>query len=100
MLHAEEMVVSGNNMFSIDGRDGVKDVPLPKSFIRHTKNLGNCVDFCNELQYNRTKDASERLKSNLLFSEKSFKDFLESKELTLMSKFKLLPERDFYEKAF
>ena len=100
MLHAEEMVISGNNMFSIDGRDGVKDVPLPKSFIRHTKNLGNYVDFCSEIQYSRTKDASERLKSNLLFSEKSFKDFLESKELTLMSKFKLLPERDFNEKAF
>ena len=99
LLHAPEMVLSGNNMFSIDGRDGVKDVPLPKAFIRHTRNLEEHLEFCNLMQYNRTKDASERLKSNLLFSEKSFKDFLESKELSLMSKFMLLPERDFDEKA-
>ncbi|AXQ66278.1 MAG: replication initiator protein [Microviridae sp.] len=94
LLHSRDYVLSGNNMFDLDGRDGVHSVSLPKSMLRNVRRIEQIdVDKINDIVYNRSMDAAARLRSNLLFSEKSFKDFLESKEFNLAGKIKLLPER-------
>lgn len=95
LLHSRDYVLSGNNMFDVDGRDGVHSVSLPKSMLRNVRrNEQIDVDKIQDIIYNRSMDASARLCSNLLFSEKSFADFLESKEANLTGKIKLLPERN------
>lgn len=93
LLHAADYVLSGNNMFALNCRDGVHDISLPKSFIRHCKNNDVDIDKLNEICYNRSKDAYDRLCSNLRFSEKSYIEFLATKEANLASKIRLLPER-------
>lgn len=93
LLHAEDYVLSGNTSFAIDGRDGVHDISLPKTFIKSLKSRGLHLDKVNDICYNRSRDARSRLISNLLFTEKTFYDFLSSKEANLTNKLKLLPER-------
>lgn len=93
LLHAADYVLSGNNMFALNCRDGVHDISLPKSFIRHCKNNDVDIDKINEICYSRSRDAYERLCSHLRFSEKSYLEFLATKEANLASKIRLLPER-------
>lgn len=97
LLHATDMVLSGCHFFDIDGKDGVHTITLPKSFLRHvSKNVENdpaALDLLSNIVYNRSKDAHGRLLSNLAWSEKSYMEFLESKEKKLFDKIKVLPER-------
>ena len=93
LLHASDYVLSGNNMFALNCRDGVHDISLPKAFIRHCKHNNLDIDKINEICYCRSKDAYERLCTNLRFSEKSYLEFLATKEANLASKIRLLPER-------
>lgn len=96
LLHAVDYVLSGNNMFPLSTASGVVDVSLPKSFIRHAKSvLANSPDLNRvvQLQHDRSVDAYQRLCSNLAYTEKSYYDFLRSKEANLAGKIKLLPER-------
>jgi hypothetical protein len=95
LLHSRDYVLSGNNMFDLDGRDGVHSISLPKSMLRNVRRSEQVdVDKLQDIVYSRSMDASARLKSNLLLSEKSFYDFLKSKESRLSGKIKLLPERN------
>lgn len=95
LLHSRDYVLSGNDMFDLDGRDGVHSISLPKSMLRNVRRTEQIdVDKVQDIVYSRSMDASARLKSNLLFSEKSFYDFLKSKEARLSGKIKLLPERN------
>lgn len=95
MLHANDYVLSGNNTFPLTTSSGVVEISLPKSFLRHAKNslCGDDLDKLLELQYTRTVDAYSRLCSNLRYTEKSYYDFLKSKEANLAGKIRLLPER-------
>lgn len=97
MLHATDMVMSGNTFFSIPCSDGVRQVYIPKAFIRHTKNdlinAGKSIDFISELVYNRSKQAISRLETSLLYSEQTYLEYLQSQEAKLAGKLKLLPER-------
>lgn len=96
LLHATDYVLSGNNIFPLSTASGVVEVSLPKAFIRHTKNAVRDTDVLDKVMqivYNRQKDAYQRLCSNLRFTDKSYYDFLTSKEANLAGKIKLLPER-------
>lgn len=96
LLHATDYVLSGNNNFPLTTVSGVVEVSLPKSFIRHAKNAAKDTDVLDkvmEVVYNRQCDAYQRLCSNLRYTDKSYYDFLISKEANLAGKIKLLPER-------
>ena len=95
LLHANDYVLSGNNIFPLTTASGVVEVSLPKAFIRHARNSlsGDDLDKCVSIQYNRAVDAYSRLCSNLRYTEKSYYDFLKSKEANLAGKIRLLPER-------
>lgn len=97
LASAVDYVTSGHTYFSLDGRDGVHQMMLPKSFIKHCKRnadkLGIDVDFLNDLCYNRSTDSRERLLSNLDMRGVSFFDFLRSNEKKLSDRIKILPER-------
>ncbi|ALS03543.1 VP4 [Gokushovirus WZ-2015a] len=97
LLHATDYVLSGNNIFPLSTASGVVEVSLPKAFVRHAKSDKSLspedLDKVMIVCYDRSKDAYERLASHLRYTDKTYYDFLRSKESNLAGKIKLLPER-------
>lgn len=96
LLHSRDYVLSGNNMFSFDGRDGSISISLPKSMLRNVRRNASQddLDIIDRIVYDRSMDAVARLRSNLDVLDLEFGDFLKGKEKSLTSKIKLLPERN------
>lgn len=92
MNRAYEMVSSGHTQFSVDGRDGVHDVSLPKSFLKNLRNSDLSQEVA-DLCFARSIDAHDRLISNLDLFQVPFLEFLDNKERRLLRKFNVLPER-------
>lgn len=93
MMRAAEMVQSGFSKFAIPCVDGVREVMLPKPFLRHCKNAGIGVDKVMDILYNRQKESYARLISTLLYTDQQFVEYLRSNEFKLAGKISLLPER-------
>ncbi|AXH73131.1 MAG: replication initiator protein [Microviridae sp.] len=96
LLNSRDYVMSGNNMFSFDGRDGSISVSLPKSMLRNVRRTASQkdLDIIDDIVYNRSMDAAARLRSNLQSLDLDFGGFIKGKERALTSKIKLLPERN------
>lgn len=92
MLHATEMVLSGQTEFNFDGRDGVHIVRLPRSFIRHAK--ADCPDVASQNAFQRSISAYNYLSGKLSMTNVTFYDYLKANERKLYKALKLFPERE------
>lgn len=91
MLRADALLSSGHSLFSVDGKDGIHDIPIPRSAIKRLKELD--VDKYNEICYNRSKIAMDKLKLEAQLSGLPYHDYLATKNRSLLSKLMALPER-------
>lgn len=92
MLHATEMVESGQSEFTFDGRDGVYNVRLPRAFFRHAKDAGSV--FAAELALKRGCNAASYLKDKLSLTNQTFYDYLLLNQRKLAKALNLFPERE------
>lgn len=99
LSHAGELVGSGLSRFSFWFSDGVHEMSLPKSLIRHV--LRNITDFSDDviefarvLTYDRSMQAYDRLVSNLDWYNLPYHDYLRINSRSAADKFKALPERN------
>ena len=91
LARADELLSSGNSLFSVDGKDGIHEIPIPRSAIKRLKALD--VDKYNDICYHRTMVALDKV---LLESKQTglpYHDYLVQKNQSLLSKLKVLPER-------
>lgn len=88
---AEELLASGNSLFSVDGKDGIHEIPIPRSAIKRLKELD--VDKYNDICYNRSKVALDKILLESRQTGLPYHDYLVQKNQTLLSKLKVLPER-------
>lgn len=91
--NAYKYVSSGLNFFDFAFSDGQHTISLPTSFIRHCKRSEFSIEFLDDILYNRSVDAYDRLFCSLRFFEKSFFDFLSTKEHGLRDRLSVLPSR-------
>lgn len=91
MDYALDLLNSGDQYFSLDTKDGVRQISIPKSIIKRFKE----TNFCNlsEICYNRSTIARERMVLDLTYSQLPFSDFLNKKKYDLSHQLNLLPER-------
>lgn len=99
LLNAADYVASGLSQFSVPTADGVHTVPLPKAFFRHVRENGDFVqnvglDYVNGLCYSRRVDSYERLKSDLIASDKSFTDYLRQRTADFKRVHNAFPDRE------
>lgn len=96
LLHAKDLVLSGNDLFPVPTSSGVAQVYLSKAFIRSA--LKDCsqieLDIISEIMYNRKRKGYERLRTNLIASNKSFYDYLLFQSKQHSKSLSLLPERE------
>lgn len=92
LLHATEMVESGETEFSIDGRDGIYNIKLPRSFVRHAKAAGSST--AAELVVKRSIHASTYLSDKLSLNDQTFYDYLLQNQRKLFKALNLFPERE------
>lgn len=97
LSHAQDYVKTGNVFFDFPFPDGVQRLFLPRSFIRNLVRAKDpdLVDFLTEIRYNRSMDATSRLKSNLLWLNRPYLSILGDKEREFEDRLRRLPERDF-----
>lgn len=92
LLHATEMVESGQTEFCFDGRDGVYNIKLPRAFVRHAKAAGSAV--AAELAVKRSINASNYLCDKLSLTDQTFYDYLLINERKLYKALNLFPQRE------
>lgn len=97
-LNARDVVLSGDLVRYFSFSDGQRSVSVPRSFFRHLKrNLHQLsADEQQEfikLCYQRSADSNDRLVSNVIFYGLPFPDYLKKCSDSLLSKFRLLPDR-------
>ena len=92
MLHATEMVESGNSEFSFDGRDGVYSVRIPRAFVRHAKDAGS--DVAASLALQRGLNAATYITDKLSLTNQTFYDYLLQNQRKLFKALNLFPERE------
>lgn len=92
MLHATDMVESGQTEFNFDGRDGSYTVRLPRAFIRHAKDAGS--DVAASLLFQRGINASSYLNDKLSLTSQTFYDYLLQNQRKLYKALHLFPERE------
>lgn len=96
MLHVRDLLTSGNSCISLDGCDGVYTFGFPKSFYRSVLHMDLSqeeLDIVSSTMYNRSKLSETKLLSSLMYSGKTFEDFLRSEEAKFSRKIAVLPER-------
>lgn len=99
MLHARELLTSGNSAVTLNGGDGVYTFGLPKAYFRsvlHMDLSDKELDNVSQLLYNRAKLSETKTLSALMMSGKSFEEFLRSEEAKFSRKIAVLPERSDY----
>lgn len=99
MLHARELLTSGNSVVSLNGGDGVYSFGLPKPFFRSVLHMDldeKELDTVSQLMYNRAKLSETKTLSALMMSGKTFEEFLRSEEAKFSRKISVLPERSDY----
>ncbi len=91
MSHASALLDSGDTVFSIDGKDGIHDIPIPRSIIKRLKELD--VDKYNEICYTRGEISRDKLILDLDASGLPYFEFLRRRDEDLKRKLRILPER-------
>lgn len=89
----QSYIDSGNTTFAVDGRDGVYDVPLPRSMLRKALRDGYNLDVVEELVYNRVKDQQDKLFGILTGTGKSYLQFLAESEQAAIAKTRAIGDR-------
>ena len=93
LLNYRSYIQSGLTHFSVDGRDGIYSLPLPKAFLSKAKRDGLDIDQINSIMRARSDAAHDSLLSSVLLSEKAYADYLRDCEAELLAKLKGLDER-------
>lgn len=96
LLHAKELVLSGNSQFTVDGLDGVYSMGLSKAFLRAVKSMALSAEeqvIFNDLIVNRRRVSEARLQSDLMYTEVDYIQYLKSKEALFARKIAILPDR-------
>lgn len=91
MAHASALLASGDTVFSVDGKDGIHDIPIPRSIIKRLKEAD--IDRFNELCYTRGEISRDKLILDLDASGLSYNEFLRRRDEDLKRKLRILPER-------
>lgn len=91
MNHASSLLDSGHTVFSVDGKDGIHDIPIPRSIIKRLKEAD--IDKYNELCYNRLLISRDKLILELDASGLPYNEFLRRRDDDLKRKLRILPER-------
>lgn len=91
LSRAEELLFSGQSVFAVDGKDGIHNIPLPRSIIKRLKEID--VDRYNDLCYTRLRIALDKLRSEAQLTDLPYHDYLAIKDRNLKSKLSTLPAR-------
>ena len=91
MSHAAELLASGDTVFPVDGKDGIHDIPIPRSIIKRLKETD--LDKYNDLCYNRLQVSRDKLIADLDASGLSYPEFLRRRDEDLKRRLRILPER-------
>lgn len=89
--HAVDLLQSGDTVFSVDGKDGIHEFPIPRSIIKRLKEQD--VDNLSDMCYDRAKVSRDKLLSDLAFSGLSFPEYLDRLDADLKRKLRILPIR-------
>ena len=91
MSRADELLSSGHTVFSIDGKDGIHNIPIPRSAIKRLKEID--VDRYAQICYDRSMIALDKLRSEAQSTDLPYHDYLVNKDRNLRLKLSVLPER-------
>lgn len=91
MHRAESLLSTGNSMFSVDGNDGIHNIPIPRSVIKRLKEID--LDKYTSICYSRTNVALDKLRLEASLTDLPYHDYLASKNASLLRKLRILPER-------
>ena len=91
MSRADELLSSGLEVFSVDGKDGIHNIPIPRSAIKRLKELD--VDKYAQICYNRSMIALDKIRSEAQLTDLPYHDYLLNKDRSLRLKLSILPER-------
>ena len=91
MSHSEALLSSGHSVFAVDGKDGIHDIPIPRSIIKRLKEID--LDKYNHICYVRSTIALDKLKLEASLTDLPYHDYLASKNESLLRKLRILPER-------
>ena len=93
LLNYDKILDRDTDILSIYTGDDVHTFPLPHSFIRKGLTDENYVDKCQNISYNKRDKSNDRVCSDLLWTEKSYDDYLKDNYRELYNRIKLLKER-------
>lgn len=91
LARADAMLSSGHSVFSVDGRDGIYYIPIPRSAIKRLKEID--VDKYTQTCYDRSMIALDKLRSEVQFTDLPYHDYLVLKDRNLRLKLSIFPER-------
>lgn len=89
----QEILIKDNDLITINTGDDVHTFPIPKSIIKKGLQDEHFVDFCRNYSYTKLDKSNDRLISDLLWTEKSYDQYLRDNFKDLYSRIKLLKER-------
>lgn len=82
-----------NDLITINTGDDVHTFPIPKAIIKKGLQDEKYVDFCRNYCYTKLDKSNDCLVSDLLWTEKSYDQYLKDNYKELYSRIKLLKER-------
>lgn len=81
------------DLITLNTGDDVHTFSIPKAILKKGLQDENFVDFCRQYCYNKLDKSNDRLISDLLWTEKSYDQYLRDNFKELYSRIKLLKER-------
>ncbi len=91
MSRADQLLSSGHSAFAVDGKDGIHNIPIPRSAIKRLKEID--VDKYAQICYDRSMIALDKLRSEAQASDLPYHDYLANKDRSLRLKLSVLPVR-------
>ena len=91
MSRADQLLSSGHSAFAVDGKDGIHNIPIPRSAIKRLKEID--VDKYAQICYDRSMIAVDKLRSKAQASDLPYHDYLANKDRSLRLKLSVLPVR-------
>lgn len=94
MLHSNDMILSKQTSFTVDGNDGVYTIGLPQAFWRKAVRDGVDPEIVYDLLSQRKDNAAASALSDVLMSDKDYWQVLSDRERDKLKQIGLLPDRD------
>lgn len=91
MSRSSDLLKSGDTLFSVDGKDGIHEFPIPRSIIKRLKESD--IDNLSMMCYDRAKVSRDKLLYDLAMSGLPYPEYLSRKDFDLKRKLRILPER-------